>query len=746
LIDHAVNTPSPDDDSLQIAGSLLFLDVSAMNVSKLISLTLLCYLTTLLPGCALDPRDIFVKRDETIKQINSKDEVSAVVKAGKTLKKVVQEQRLKSEKSKSVSDYIDYYLIRQAAIEVLEGKINQATVGNSLSLRDDGQLESWVEELLDMDPHNRVAMGFLESQVPVDPRIKMLYQLAPTSKIAGNFNVSIYSSLIDDKALSKKKISDQFSLVSSSNRMSTEQILKLLAGDPKKIRSCRAIVADGVVAVEPLVSVDQARGVVERARGPKANSASSEPGVGSLAKGNVAATPADFMLGRCLNDIFAQYGLGFNLHNSASEAVSRQGVLPEFTISATSTIGDLLVWLAEEYNINFLLGFDRIAVFSGRDLPRDIEQDMYVYYVQTRYVPVMSVMNALAAAGYTRLATGMDMDHDVLWLSANIYDYLNAMQVISAVDAPTSQLKINMEILEVEQGLISEIGARIPQALGFALGDPVFRYYNYGTAQPLANQGIVSQAASTGSVQLSSLRHQKLDDVVRLIVRDEAFRLVARQQNYSIEISERPTLIMRSGDTSSLSIGSRLPVITTGISGGGAVSESVTMLDLGMNIDVTANVLDNQNVGLKVSVKVSHLLNETKSERGTTQPHLSTRNLSTALVVEDGKTVMLGGVSILSNKNTKDGIPGLANNGFTVMAGGSQAKDQKKNDLLLLITPEITTPQLGLLHAMRKSRFGEEKNPSLSSVIQRSLENYINTSATQQANARANTPQQGVRK
>lgn len=157
-------------------------------------------------------------------------------------------------------------------------------------------------------------------------------------------------------------------------------------------------------------------------------------------------------------------------------------------------------------------------------------------------------------------------------------------------------------------------------------------------------------------------------------------------------------------------------------------------------------MLDNQNIGMKVNVKVSHLLKETQSDRGTSQPTLSTRNLSTALVVEDGKTVMLGGVSILSNKNVNDGLPGLANNSVSVMAGGSQAKDQKRNDLLLLITPEITTPQLGLLHAMRKSRFGEEKNPSLSSVIQRSLENYINTSATQQANARANNQQQGVRK
>lgn len=615
-------------------------------------------------------------------------------------------------------------------------------MAQQIAMTEDSQLEAWTQELLDIDPYNKVAMGYVESRIPVDPRIKMLYQLSPSSKIAGNFNVSIYSSLVDDKAFSKKKLNDQFSLVSSGNRISSDQLLKLLAGDPKKIPSCQALVIQKSPLDDLVVeNLDHIRMTIDKSATNNEQSANS-----NNSERNTTDSAADFMLGRCLNDIFSRYGLGFNLHNSATDLVSKPGVLPHFKMTSTSNIGDFLVGVAEEYDINFLLGFDRIAVFAGRDLPRDIDQDMYVYFVQTRYVPVMSVMNALAAAGYTRLATGMDLDHDVLWLTANIYDYLNAMQVVSAVDAPTSQLKINMEILEVEQGLISEIGARVPQALGFALGDPTFRYYNYGTTTPLANNGIVTQAASTGSVQLSSLRNQKLDDVVRLIVRDEAFRLVARLQNYSIEISERPTLIMRSGETSSLSIGSRVPVITTGISGNGAISESVTMLDLGMNIDVTASVLDNQNIGMKVNVKVSHLFKETQSDRGTSQPTLSTRNLSTALVVEDGKTVMLGGVSILSNKNVNDGLPGLANNSVSVMAGGSQAKDQKRNDLLLLITPEITTPQLGLLHAMRKSRFGEEKNPSLSSVIQRSLENYINTSATQQANARANNQQQGVRK
>lgn len=356
-----------------------------MRSSQIIQAIVLSCFLLLLAGCATEPRDVYTKRDETIKQITAKEEISQIEKSGRTLKQVVSEQKAKSDKSKNVSDYIDYYLIRQAAIEVLESKINQGALGSGLAMTEDSQLEAWTQELLDIDPYNKVAMGYVESRIPVDPRIKMLYQLSPSSKIAGNFNVSIYSSLVDDKAFSKKKLNDQFSLVSSGNRISSDQLLKLLAGDPKKIPSCQALVIQKSPLDDLVVeNLDHIRMTIDKSATNNEQSANS-----NNSERNTADSAADFMLGRCLNDIFSRYGLGFNLHNSATDLVSKPGVLPHFKMTSTSNIGDFLVGVAEEYDINFLLGFDRIAVFAGRDLPRDIDQDMYVYFVQTRYVPVI---------------------------------------------------------------------------------------------------------------------------------------------------------------------------------------------------------------------------------------------------------------------------------------------------------------------------------------------------------------------
>jgi general secretion pathway protein D len=186
---------------------------------------------------------------------------------------------------------------------------------------------------------------------------------------------------------------------------------------------------------------------------------------------------------------------------------------------------------------------------------------------------------------------------------------------------------------------------------------------------------------------------------------------------------------MKSGDVSTLNIGSRLPVVTSGVAGNGVITESVTMLDLGLRINIGAQVLDENNVNFDVGLNVSHLLRETESARGTSQPHLTTRDIDTSLVVKDGETAMLGGITSLSNRRQLDGIPGLARNPLTVVAGGANENSEVKNDLLILITPEILLNSSGDIYAGGASVYGNEVNPGLNAAMSRALESYLNSSA-----------------
>jgi hypothetical protein len=652
--------------------------------SNLLSLTVLSALTACVG--VESPSRHFEAREQALHSVRTDGDFSEINGEFDTLADLVGSYQDKAQDAGDLSSYIDYYLVRQAAIRVLEDNINTNVRSDAFD-KNDPTFQGWLAELEDINPESQVLLSYLESQQPINARIATLLRLAPSSQVAALHNASFYEVLYDRPVLNFASASDVTGIASKRNR---ERLKRLLDRRVKSTESCKP--------TRPAVEVSD----------------TDVPVV---------------VLGKCLFDLGQDLNIAIQLHPSAIQKLSDPVLTAKLFDINPGKVGDLLGEMASIFGLNFVLGFDKITVFGGQNIPRDLDAQQNVYTVKPRHVKAMTVMNALASTGYTRMVTGIDVDSNVIWVSANLHDYLNAMQVYRAIDKPTSQLRVNMEIIEVEQSLLSEIGLRIPQSINFALSDPTFRYYNYGANVPLANNGLVTTSSATGSVSLANLKNQKFDNLVRAIVRDDGFRLAAKEQNYTIEINERPVLLMKSGDVSTLNIGSRLPVVTSGVAGNGVITESVTMLDLGLRINIGAQVLDENNVNFDVGLNVSHLLRETESARGTSQPHLTTRDIDTSLVVKDGETAMLGGITSLSNRRQLDGIPGLARNPLTVVAGGANENSEVKNDLLILITPEILLNSSGDIYAGGASVYGNEVNPGLNAAMSRALESYLNSSA-----------------
>ena len=652
--------------------------------SNLLSLTVLSALTACVG--VESPSRHFEAREQALHSVRTDGDFSEINGEFDTLADLVGSYQDKAQDAGDLSSYIDYYLVRQAAVRVLEDNINTNVRSDAFD-KNDPTFQGWITELEDINPESQVLLSYLESQQPINARIATLLRLAPSSQVAALHNASFYEVLYDRPLLNFASASDVTGIASKRNR---ERLKRLLDRRVKSTESCKP--------TRPAVEVSD----------------TDVPVV---------------VLGKCLFDLGQDLNIAIQLHPSAIQKLSDPVLTAKLFDINPGKVGDLLGEMASIFGLNFVLGFDKITVFGGQNIPRDLDAQQNVYTVKPRHVKAMTVMNALASTGYTRMVTGIDVDSNVIWVSANLHDYLNAMQVYRAIDKPTSQLRVNMEIIEVEQSLLSEIGLRIPQSINFALSDPTFRYYNYGANVPLANNGLVTTSSATGSVSLANLKNQKFDNLVRAIVRDDGFRLAAKEQNYTIEINERPVLLMKSGDVSTLNIGSRLPVVTSGVAGNGVITESVTMLDLGLRINIGAQVLDENNVNFDVGLNVSHLLRETESARGTSQPHLTTRDIDTSLVVKDGETAMLGGITSLSNRRQLDGIPGLARNPLTVVAGGANENSEVKNDLLILITPEILLNSSGDIYAGGASVYGNEVNPGLNAAMSRALESYLNSSA-----------------
>ena len=70
-------------------------------------------------------------------------------------------------------------------------------------------------------------------------------------------------------------------------------------------------------------------------------------------------------------------------------------------------------------------------------------------------------------------------------------------------------------------------------------------------------------------------------------------------------------------------------------------------------------------------------------------PSIDTNNLITQVLVEDGETVVLGGVYETTDTNNRGSIPLLGDIPMLGVLFRNKTKTQKKKELLVFITPQI---------------------------------------------------------
>jgi general secretion pathway protein D len=123
--------------------------------------------------------------------------------------------------------------------------------------------------------------------------------------------------------------------------------------------------------------------------------------------------------------------------------------------------------------------------------------------------------------------------------------------------------------------------------------------------------------------------------------------------------------------------------------GSTSISNSVTYRPTGIILEVTPVISASGRVALTVSQEVSSVQAVGSTVGGVTYPNFSKRKVSTEVVVEDGKPLLIAGLIRDSGNNSVTGLPGLKD--IPVLGGlfGSTKKVREKTELIISITSFI---------------------------------------------------------
>jgi type IV pilus assembly protein PilQ len=270
-------------------------------------------------------------------------------------------------------------------------------------------------------------------------------------------------------------------------------------------------------------------------------------------------------------------------------------------------------------------------------------------------------------------------------------DRINQLRrLLEQIDIPVRQVLIEARIVKASDSFKRESGIRWGSAGDITFGDenPSLLYGNNldtigalrGGGDPTDNLivDLGTSSGRTGGIAFGVVDNDFLLDLELELYESEG----------TGETISRPTIITSDKSTASVNSGSQIPYQSD--TGGGATSTSFINATVGLT--VTPQITPDDRIILE--------LNVTNNSRGDPTadgpPAIDTESIQTEVIVNDGETVVLGGLYQTRTDLIQQKTPVLGDLPVLGRLFRNSARTNDKDELLIFITPRIIREGVGV--------------------------------------------------
>ena len=167
--------------------------------------------------------------------------------------------------------------------------------------------------------------------------------------------------------------------------------------------------------------------------------------------------------------------------------------------------------------------------------------------------------------------------------------------------------------------------------------------------------------------------------------------LSAMQTEGRGEVISSPRVITANQQEAVIKQGQEIGYVTFQNTGGaaGAGTATVQFKDAVLQLKVTPTITADNRVYLQINVKKDALAGFVNNPGGGQVPQIDTREINTSVLVDNGQTVVLGGIYEVSKQENLTKVPGLGDiPGLGVLFRNKQ-RTNTKAELLIFVTPKI---------------------------------------------------------
>ena len=264
-------------------------------------------------------------------------------------------------------------------------------------------------------------------------------------------------------------------------------------------------------------------------------------------------------------------------------------------------------------------------------------------------------------------------------------------KLVAQLDVPVQQVMIESRIVIADDAFAKSLGVKFGasnQSMidnnALSIGSRNSKKGSSSANPNLVNDSLIDLGAqSIGSTPIGALGMtlaKGADYVLNLEVQ-------ALQSDGRGESISNPRVMTMNRCTAYITQGVQIPYTTALPAGSTAIAQTL-FKDATLALNVTPNITPNGSVLMNLVIKKDNV-NEAASMELTGNKVLDKREIQSSVLVQDGETIMLGGVYEDSESLTKNKIPFLADLPLVGDFFTNSANKNTKKELLIFVTPKI---------------------------------------------------------
>lgn len=290
-------------------------------------------------------------------------------------------------------------------------------------------------------------------------------------------------------------------------------------------------------------------------------------------------------------------------------------------------------------------------------------------YLQINYAKASDLLTMLKDKSNTLLSTrgqvSVDVRTNTLLIKDIAENLINIKSLVKRLDVPVRQVMIEAQIVETIDNYNESFGIHM-HGVSNAIDSVNNLHFDFSDSESIFGVSLVKLPA--GLLIDLELHAAELEEKTKTIA--------------------RPKIVTQDGQTATIETGQEIPYTTTSQQGSTPIT---TFKTAALRLEVTPQITPNNKISMDLNVNDDSPSNVAFDG----QVGINTTSMSTKILVDDGETIVLGGIFKTNDSSRLHSIPYLGKIPYIGRLFSFSNTVATKNEVLIFVTPRIIDKTTG---------------------------------------------------